>query len=116
MDDDLIFYAIFGSVLAYFAYSVVRHRGFKAAMFGAKIVSSVGQVSVKRRGLISQKLRVHILGGGAADRAVGLELSSSAPGAWSMTPISLSVSEAAELVALLEEALEHRAVRDSTGA
>ena len=106
MSLELIFLALFLGVIAYFIYSIVRHRGFKGAMFGAEVLSSVGEVSSPKRGLMSQKLKVHILGGdNPANRSVGLELTSSGPGSWSMTPIRLSTSEAKKLIVLLEEAV-----------
>ena len=107
MTFEMIFFAVFFSIVAYFASSVIRHGGFKGAMFGAKILSSVGEISLAKRGLVSQKLRVHILDSDdPADRSVGLELKSSGPGAWSMTPIGLSSSEARRLISLLEEAIK----------
>jgi hypothetical protein len=106
MSFEVIFFALFFCVIAYFAYSIIRHRGFKGAMFGATVLSSVGEVSSPKRGFMSQKLKVHILGGESpTDRSVGLELTSSGPGSWSMTPIRLSTSEAKRLIALLEEAI-----------
>ncbi len=106
MSFELIFLGLFFGVIAYFIYSIVRHRGFKGARFGAEVLSSVGEVSGSKRGLMSQKLKVHILGGASsADRSVGIELRASAPGAWSMTPIRLSTSEARQLAALLERAV-----------
>jgi len=105
MSFEVIFFALFFCVIAYFVYSIIRHRGFKGAMFGATVLSSVGEVSSPKRGLMSQKLKVHILGGESpTDRWVGLELTSSAPGSWSMTPIRLS-AETRKLIALLEEAI-----------
>ena len=107
MKFEYIFFGLFFSFVAYFGYSMIRHGGFKGALFGAKILSSVGEVCSSKRGLLSQKLRVHILDGGdAIDRSVGLELTSSAPGAWSTTPITLSNSEARKLISLLEEAIK----------
>ncbi len=106
MTFEMIFFAVFFGIVAYFAYSAIRHGGFKGALFGAKILSSVGEISCAKRGLMSQKLKVHILDSDdPVDRSVGLELTSSGPGAWSMTPINLSSSEARRLISLLEEAI-----------
>jgi hypothetical protein len=106
MSFEWIFFALFFGVIAYFIYSIIRHRGFKGAMFGAEVLSSVGAVSSPKRGLMSQKLKVHILGGeNPAERSVGLELTSSGPGFWSMTPIRLPTSEAKKLITLLEQAV-----------
>lgn len=106
MNFEVIFFALFGSVIAYFIYSIIRHRGFKGAMFGAAVLSSVGEVASVKRGFMSQKLKVHILGGESpTDISVGLELTTSGPGSWSMTPIRLSTSETRKLIVLLEEAV-----------
>lgn len=106
MNFEVIFFALFFCVVAYFVYSIIRHRGFKGAMFGATVLSSVGEVSSPKRGFMSQKLKVHILGGESpTDRSVGLELTSSGPGSWSTTPIRLSTSEARRLISLIEEAI-----------
>jgi hypothetical protein len=102
----LVFFIFFFAVIAYFGYSIIRHRGFKGALFGATVLSTVGEVEGQKRSFVSQKVKVHILGGESpADRSVGLELTSSAPGSWSMTPIRLSMSEARSLITLLEKAI-----------
>ena len=106
MSFEIIFFGLFFSVVAYFVYSMIRHGGFKGAMFGAKILSSVGEVRSPKRGLMSQKLKVHILDSDDfAERSVGLELTSSGPGSWSTTPIKLPNSEVRRLISLLEEAI-----------
>lgn len=104
---ETVFIAILASVVAYFLFSIFRHGGFKGAMFGARVLGQVGEVSAPRRGFMSQKLKVHVLE--AADPsgpAIGIELSSSGPGAWSMTPVSLTSSDARQLVRLLEQAAD----------
>ena len=107
MDAEILFLAIFVGVLLYFAYSIIRNRGFRGAMFGAPVVSSLGEVSIARRGFGSQKLKVHILGGESpSDRSVGLELTSFGPGSFSMTPIRLSLAEVRTLIGLLEKAID----------
>lgn len=105
MDPENIFFVVFGCVVAYGIFSVFRHGSFKGAMFGARVVSFVGEVSGPKRGVMSQKLKVHVLDAeGPADPAVGIELTSSGPGSWSMTPISLTSSDAQRLIRLLEQA------------
>ena len=106
MSFDVVLFALFFAAIAYLGYSIIRHRGFKGAMFGATVLSSVGEVAAQKRGFMSQKVKVHILGGDSpTDRSVGLELTSSAPGSWSMTPIRLSMPEARSLIGLLEKAI-----------
>lgn len=107
MQFEAIFFAVFACVAGYFIFNMIRHGGFRGAMFGARILSSVGEVQSSKRGLISQKLKVHVLDGGSmASPAVGIELTSSAPGSWSTTPITLSGADVRELISLLERALD----------
>jgi hypothetical protein len=100
---EYIFFGLFFSFVAYFGYSMIRHGGLRGALFGAKVLRTVGEVSSSKRGLMSQKLKVHILDAeSSVEGAVGIELTSSAPGSWSTTPIRLSNSEARNLIELLE--------------
>ena len=102
---EYIFFGLFFSFIAYFGYSMIRHGGLRGALFGAKVLHTVGEVSSAKRGLMSQKLKVHILDTQtSAEGAVGIELTSSGPGSWSTTPIRLSNSEAQKLIQLLEQA------------
>jgi len=104
---EVVFFIVFGAIASYFLYSVIRHGGLRGAIFGAKISSSIGEVSGYKRGLVSQKLKVHLLetDDHAAPR-VGIELTSSAPGSWNTVPIRLSDDGVRELISLLEQSLE----------
>ena len=105
MKFEYIFFGLFFSFVAYFGYSMIRHGGLRGALFGAKVLHTVGEVSSSKRGLMSQKLKVHVLDAKISEQgAVGIELTSTAPGSWSTTPIRLSNSEAQKLLQLLEQA------------
>jgi len=104
-----IFFAIaVGGVILYFVTRIARFGGFKAAMFGARIERTVGEVSGSGGKWMSTTIRVHRLEG-EPDKAVGLELVQKSPGSWSMQPYSLSAGEASKLVQLVQSALQRRA-------
>src|SRR5438045_4638379 len=99
----LLFFIFFGAIVVTFAYRIVRYRGFKAAMFGASIDRTVGEVEGTGTTLGRVRLRVHALSGGR-DRAVGVELVATTIASYQMLPITLSVTDTEELIALLKEA------------
>jgi hypothetical protein len=103
---EVVFFIVFGAVVAYFLYSMFRHGGFKGAMFGARISSSIGEVSTTTRGVGSQKLKVHLLDVDDPTKPrVGIELTSSTPLSWNTVPIRLSDDGVRELISLLEQSL-----------
>jgi hypothetical protein len=103
---EIVFFVVFGAIVAYSLYAIFRHGGFKGAMFGAKISSSIGEVSTKTRGVGSQKLKVHLLDVEDPTKPrVGIELTSSTPLSWNTVPIKLSDASVRELISLLEQSL-----------
>lgn len=113
MSSGILVFVFIGLIAAYFLYSVIRHGGITGAIFGGKISSSIGEVSAYKRGLLSQKLKVHVLetDDPAAPR-VGIQLTSSAPGSWNTVPIRLSDDGVRELISLLKQSLESPPPRD----
>ena len=108
--ENWIFFLFFGAIAVYMLFGIVRHRGFKAAMFGARIDETVGQITASGRGFVTQKVSVHVLGAkDTFEHKVGLELSQSAVLAWSMNPVTLSIDEARQLIDLLNQAVRERA-------
>jgi hypothetical protein len=83
---------------------MLKHGGFKAAMFGAGIKNTVGEVSGSGPKIMNLSLKVHELDK-SPKRAVGLELVSKSIGSYQMTPITLSVSEARKLSELINNAV-----------
>jgi hypothetical protein len=71
---EVIFFAVFAGVIGFFVYRIFRHGGFKAAMFGARIERTVGEVSGEKQGPVAVALKVHILRREAAEKLVGVEL------------------------------------------
>lgn len=114
MSGEILVFILIGGAASYFLYSVIRHGGLKGAIFGAKISSSMGEVSGYKRGLVSQKLKVHLLetNDPAAPR-VGIEITSSGPGSWNTVPIRLSDDGVRELISLLEQSLGSPPPRDT---
>jgi hypothetical protein len=99
-----LFFLIFAAVVGYFVYRMLRHGGFKGAMFGARIEHTVGEVSVEKQGPMRIALKVHALRRGDSEKLVGIELVAKSFASYQMTPITLSVHEAQQLVSLLQNA------------
>lgn len=100
----IIFLIVFALVAGRFLLKVLKMGGFKAAMFGAPIERTIGEVSCTTSRLMSMTLRVHALAGGDTDRKVGLELVTKSFASYQMMPASLSATEAKELIQLLQSA------------
>ena len=92
----LIFVAMFG----YFLYRIVKHGGFRGAVFGARIKATLGEVKGANVPLMRTLVRVHSLDSDKKERAVGIEFVFKGFG-YQMMPISLSKEQARQLSALL---------------
>jgi hypothetical protein len=104
-----IFFAFFAFVVGSFIYRIFKNGGFKAAMFGAPIIRTVGEVSASRSSrLLNVAVKVHILGGNSPDKTVGLEFVATSFASYQMMPVSLSTVEAKKLIMLLESATSGR--------
>lgn len=101
---DNLFWLIFVGIAGFFIFRMFRYGGFKAAMFGASIQRTVGEVAGLSLPPVSSALKVHVLAGGNPEKAVGLEFVSKSFASYQMTPLTLSSSEAKRLVSLLHEA------------
>lgn len=105
----IFFLGILALAVGAFLYKTLQHGGFKAAMFGAPIERTVGEVASGGVKLMNVVLRVHKLGGGR-EKAVGVELVAKSLASYQMMPVTLSVAEAKKLIMLLEAATgEHNA-------
>ena len=102
---EVLFFAAFVGVIGFFAYRMIRHGGFRAAMFGARIDRTVGEVSGEKQGPVGVALKVHILRRDAAEKLVGVEFVAKSFASYQMMPITLSASQAQQLAALLNEAV-----------
>jgi hypothetical protein len=90
-------------VLGFFALNIVRRGGFKAAMFNARIASTLGEVDAKGPKLVGQRLKVHALERDG-EVLVGIEVVSKTVMSWEMLPVVLSRHEARRLAVLLQQA------------
>ena len=99
----LLFAAVLVLVVGSFVAKMVRFGGFKAAMFGAPIERTLGEVSGTGGRLMTSLLKVHSLRGDPEHR-VGLEFLAKSVASYQMTPLTLSATEARRLAALLTAA------------
>jgi hypothetical protein len=99
-----LFLVILAVVVGYFGYRILQHGGLKGAMFGARIERTVGQVSGERRTAINVALKVHTLRRDNSEKLIGIEFVAKSFASYQMTPITLSVHQAQQLVSLLQDA------------
>ncbi len=91
----ILFFASFAWVAGTIMYKVVKYRGLAAAGFGARIERTVGQIDVGK----GMKVKVYKLGGGAPDKAIGIEF---VQAGFPVLVIPLSVLEAQRLATLIQ--------------
>lgn len=103
----VLFFIICALVAGSFIYKMIKYGGFKAAMFGAPIQRTVGEVTGGGAKIMNVGLKVHKLQGGR-EKAVGVELVAKSFASYHMTPITLSTAEAEKLIVLLETAVGGR--------
>ncbi len=99
-----IFFAIIAFVAGSFIFKILKHGGLKAAMFGAPIAQTLGEVEGGGVKFMSVKVRVHTLGGGSEEKSIGLEFVAKSVASYQMLPVTLSATEAKKLATLLQSA------------
>ena len=98
----LVFFALFGLVVAHFVYRILRHGGLRGALFGARVAQTIGELELGRRGVTRLRLKVHRLEATeAGSPSIGIELASSSISGAGMVPIALTTEQAQTLAALL---------------
>ena len=100
----LIFLAVFTAIAGYLVFRFVKFGGIKAALFGARIERTAGEAVGSGGKIMKSIVKVHVLDGGP-DKAVGLEFVAKSFASYQMLPISLSESEARNLIRFLENAV-----------
>jgi hypothetical protein len=114
MNAQTVFFAVFGLVVAIILFKVIKHGGWKGAMFGAPVRTENCVIELAPRGCGKTKLKVHVLD--PQDRSegphVGIEVIQSTIGSWEMRPVSLSRAEARTLA----EELLRAASESETGS
>ena len=103
-EPEALFFVVFAAIVGYFAYRIIRHGGFKAAMFGARIEQTVGEVPGENQGPMRIALKVHALRRDDSEKLIGIELVAKSFASYQMMPITLSVNQAQQLASLLQNA------------
>jgi hypothetical protein len=108
MDSQSIFLIVFGLAAASMVFKIIKNRGLKGAMFGAPVDRQTGQIDLPRRGMVTTKLKVHVLDSADTSEGphVGVEVVHSTIGSWEMKPVSLTRAEARRLAEELLRAAE----------
>ena len=113
MGADSVFFAVFVAICALAIVSVIaivlkiiRKGGFKAALFGAPIQNTVGEIKGANHFWTRSSVKVHRLNSISPDTAVGLEIVGRTFGSFQLIPVSLSAEQAKELATLLTSAAE----------
>ena len=101
-----IFAIVFVGILAYMIYGVIRYKGFRGAMFRSELRNTIGEVEGTNSGLVKSKVRVHVLDSkNTLDKNIGLEFIATSFASYQMMPISLSRSQAVNLISYLQQAI-----------
>ena len=94
-----IFPIVFFGIILYFLYQMFSKGGFKGAIFGSKVIETVGEINLKKVGITNQILRVHKLENGE----VGIEHTTKAVLGFSMTGFTITQAQAEELISQLRQ-------------
>lgn len=101
----IVFFSFVAFLVGAYIFKSFKYGGFKAAMFGASINRTIGEVNGAGGKIMSVKLKVHSLDG-SPDKAVGLEFVAKSISSYDMMPVTLSISEAKKLAAFLKTAVD----------
>lgn len=106
MDDlpQLLFWVLFAAISISFVFNAFRRGGFKAGMFNARIVETVGEVSGSGSSIVKTTVKVHKLERDA-EHLVGLELVGKSFSSYEMYPVVLTKAEAKKLALILEQTI-----------
>lgn len=94
----------------YFLLKILKYGGVKAALFGAPIEHTIGEVEAQGLKLMRIILRVHKLSTSDRDKAVALEITAKGFLSYNMTPVTLSLAQAQNLVDLLNQAIAEQTI------
>jgi len=94
----------------YFLLKILKYGGVKAALFGAPIEHIIGEVEAQGLKLMRIILRVHKLSTSDRDKAVALEITAKGFLSYNMTPVTLSLAQAQNLVDLLNQAIAEQTI------
>lgn len=99
---DVLFPIIFILVAGFFVFRIIKNKGLKSAMFSGHINMTVGEVTGIEQSMMTTMVKVHTLGNSGKTEGIGLEFVAKSMLSYQMVPISLSVTEAKNLINLLE--------------
>jgi hypothetical protein len=100
----ILFVAVFALIVGSFVFKFLKFGGIKAAMFGASIERTIGEARAFTGRILKAVVKVHVLDGGP-DKAVGLEFVAKSFASYQMLPVTLSETEARNLIRFLETAV-----------
>ena len=106
MHFNYLFFAFFAFAVGSMIYKIVRNRGFRGALFGAPVRSTMAELELQSRGMVKSRLKIHELDGRARGIEVGLEIIHTSVGSWQTVPVSLSAHEARRLAEILAQAAQ----------
>lgn len=102
---EIMFWVLVGCVGAFFIFKLGQRGSFKGALFNATIKGSSQEIGGSGTGLLKSKVKVHSMERNG-QQLVGLELIASGFGSYEMMPFTLSISEARELIYVLEQTIQ----------
>ena len=100
----IMFLAVFALIVGSLGFKFLKFGSFKGAMFEASIEHTIGEARATSGKLVEAAVKVHVLDGGP-DKAVGLEFVAKRFASYQMLPVTLSESEARNLIRFLENAV-----------
>lgn len=98
----LLFWGLIILIFGRFLFKIIQKGGLRAALFGAPIEQTIGEIEPAHSKFQSIRLKVHRLKDESPERAVGLELITKSFASYHMLPLAISVEETRKLIGLLE--------------
>ncbi len=96
------FWGLFILAIGRILFKIIQKGGFRAALFGAQIEQTIGEIEAAHSKMQSIRVKVHRLKDESPERAVGLELITKSFANYHMFPLAISVEETRKLIGLLE--------------
>ena len=90
-------------VLGFFAYLLIRYRGFRGAMFRGRIEKTYGEIRIRIGVGTGATIRVHLVST-ATGRRVAIEHAHSTLVGYDMVPFTMDKDEAEALIGILQQA------------
>lgn len=104
---EIIFFAIVAIIVGTFIFKTIKNGGFKAALFGAEITNTYGEVTAASKKSVKTTFRIHSLQSSANEKLIGVEMINKTFASYHMMPITLSKEESRKLITLLQKAIDN---------